>query len=110
MLDIIHSVLGVPSECVYQNVIRPCRLSFSCWIQGGKHVQGCGSNKWLFSCCIPDKESMLYTTQNQITSLGLRPNHIPKWNNPVTKLKLMDQVDINKNFLRRRVDENVIQV
>lgn len=32
----------------------PCKLSFSCWLQGGRHAQGCGENRWLFSCCVPD--------------------------------------------------------
>ncbi|XP_055319942.1 serine proteinase stubble isoform X2 [Sitodiplosis mosellana] len=54
--NILHSVLGLPSQCTHNNVIRSCTLSFSCWIQGGRHTEGCGENKWLFSCCISDNE------------------------------------------------------
>ncbi|XP_022233311.1 plasminogen [Drosophila obscura] len=50
--NILNALLGVPAECVHQSGIWPCKLSFSCWLQGGKHAKGCGSNKWLFSCCI----------------------------------------------------------
>lgn len=49
---ILNTILGVPSECVHQNNVWPCKLSFSCWLQGGRHAKGCGANKWLFSCCI----------------------------------------------------------
>uniref|UniRef100_A0A0A1WW10 Serine proteinase stubble n=1 Tax=Zeugodacus cucurbitae TaxID=28588 RepID=A0A0A1WW10_ZEUCU len=49
---ILNTILGVPSECVHQNSVWPCKLSFSCWLQGGRHAKGCGANKWLFSCCI----------------------------------------------------------
>lgn len=37
---------------MHQNSVWPCKLSFSCWLQGGRHAKGCGANKWLFSCCI----------------------------------------------------------
>lgn len=50
-------MFGLPQECVHQNVVQPCQLSFSCWLEGGRHAEGCGSNKWLFSCCIRDKRS-----------------------------------------------------
>ncbi|XP_004535990.1 serine proteinase stubble [Ceratitis capitata] len=50
--SILNTILGVPSECVHQNNVWPCKLSFSCWLQGGRHAKGCGANKWLFSCCI----------------------------------------------------------
>lgn len=51
---ILNTLLGVPAECMHQSGVWPCKLSFSCWLQGGKHAKGCGSNKWLFSCCIGD--------------------------------------------------------
>uniref|UniRef100_A0A1A9WYU3 Lectizyme n=1 Tax=Glossina brevipalpis TaxID=37001 RepID=A0A1A9WYU3_9MUSC len=50
--SILNTILGVPSECLHQGNVWPCKLSFSCWLQGGKHTHGCGSNKWLFSCCV----------------------------------------------------------
>ncbi|XP_017491349.1 PREDICTED: testisin [Rhagoletis zephyria] len=50
--SILNTILGVPSECTHQNSVWPCKLSFSCWLQGGRHAKGCGANKWLFSCCI----------------------------------------------------------
>ncbi|GAB0088365.1 uncharacterized protein DMENIID0001_027690 [Sergentomyia squamirostris] len=53
--NIINTVFGLPSECMHHNQVMPCKLSFSCWLQGGRHAQGCGDNRWLFSCCIPDK-------------------------------------------------------
>lgn len=55
--DILQAVLGLPTECLHHNKVRPCRLSLSCWLQGGKHAHGCGDNRWLFSCCITDTES-----------------------------------------------------
>lgn len=55
--DILQAVLGLPTECLHHNKIRPCKLSFSCWLQGGKHVQGCGDNRWLFSCCITERDT-----------------------------------------------------
>lgn len=50
-------MLGLPTECLHHNKVRQCKLSFSCWLQGGKHAQGCGDNRWLFSCCITDKDA-----------------------------------------------------
>ncbi|XP_050072357.1 uncharacterized protein LOC126560440 [Anopheles maculipalpis] len=54
--NIIHNVLGLPDTCVYQNQVRACRLSFSCWLEGGRHVSGCGDNRWLMSCCVYETE------------------------------------------------------
>uniref|UniRef100_A0A182Y0J5 Uncharacterized protein n=1 Tax=Anopheles stephensi TaxID=30069 RepID=A0A182Y0J5_ANOST len=54
--NIIHNVLGLPDTCVYQNQVRACRLSFSCWLEGGRHVSGCGDNRWLMSCCVYENE------------------------------------------------------
>ncbi|KAL9707092.1 hypothetical protein quinque_010610 [Culex quinquefasciatus] len=51
---VLQNVLGVPATCVHQNVVRQCRLSFSCWLEGGRHVAGCGDSRWLFSCCVKD--------------------------------------------------------
>lgn len=55
---IFHSMFGLPKDCVHQNVVHSCKLSFSCWLEGGRHGEGCGSNKWLFSCCIHEKRTM----------------------------------------------------
>lgn len=66
-------MLGLPTECLHHNKIRQCRLSFSCWLQGGKHAQGCGDNRWLFSCCITDKDATagLRTPISTATSGGM---------------------------------------
>jgi hypothetical protein len=80
--DIIHTVLGVPNDCVFRNVVRPCKLSFSCWMEGGRYVQGCGTNKWLYSCCIIEKERYSSATKLKIVNLP------------------------NKNLLRRRSDDD----
>lgn len=47
-------MFGLPKDCVHQNAVHPCVLSFSCWLEGGRQADGnkCGSNEWLFSCCI----------------------------------------------------------
>lgn len=57
-VGILNTILGVPNECVHKNGIWPCKLSFSCWIQGGRHARGCGNNKWLFSCCVAPMEAV----------------------------------------------------
>lgn len=49
-------MLGYPSECIHQNVVRQCKFSISCWLQGGRNVKGCGDNKWLFSCCVSEND------------------------------------------------------
>ncbi|XP_055595324.1 testisin [Uranotaenia lowii] len=54
--NVIHNMLGLPASCIHQNVVRQCRLSFSCWLEGGRHVAGCGDNRWLFSCCVKDTD------------------------------------------------------
>lgn len=56
---ILQTMFGVPNECIHQNSVQPCKLTFSCWLQGGKSSHGCGSNKWLFSCCVAKKEIAL---------------------------------------------------
>lgn len=68
IIDILQTVFGVPSECVHHNKIRPCKLSFSCWLQGGKHVHGCGDNKWLFSCCVSEEDALLATASTAYAS------------------------------------------
>lgn len=83
----LQSVLGLPSECVHQNVVRPCKLSFSCWLQGGKHAQGCGGSKWLFSCCV---------SENEINQTALKV---------VKKAPALPK----RSILRRRDDNEVLQ-
>ncbi|XP_037928577.1 serine protease 40-like, partial [Teleopsis dalmanni] len=53
--NILNNVLSLPAQCVYRNEVWPCKLSFSCWLQGGKNAAGCGSNKWFFSCCVTEE-------------------------------------------------------
>ncbi|XP_064542284.1 uncharacterized protein LOC135431234 [Drosophila montana] len=69
--SILNTLLGVPAECVHQSGVWPCKLSFSCWLQGGKHAKGCGSNKWLFSCCIaePHQHQHQHTHQSPLENL-----------------------------------------
>ena len=125
--DILHTVLGLPTECVHHNKVRACKLSFSCWLQGGKHAQGCGNNKWLFSCCISENDvkltvndfakngktirkpaappEYLVSTSSSIVSSREKEN---KLRPPTTKLKGKFP---KKNILRRRTDDsNVHQV
>lgn len=83
----LHSMLGLPSECVHENVIRSCTLSFSCWIQGGRHAEGCG-NKWLLSCCILDMEAKPPNIISEIPS------------------QMMPSSIVKQNMLRRRMDDN----
>lgn len=131
IVDILQSVLGLPSECTHNNVIRSCTLSFSCWIQGGHHAEGCGENKWLFSCCISDGETMDFNQYNGLIKPGsffdmdlpARFNLMPK-----IKSQLMPSTPLSssstssaaasmppssssssmfkKNMLRRRMDDN----
>lgn len=98
LTDILQSVLGLPSECIYQNIRRPCKLSFSCWYEGGKHVHGCGNNKWLFSCCIPDDLNEKLRKPNII-------GYVDKNITPTTKVKSkLRRRYQKKNMLRRRTD------
>lgn len=87
--DIFQTMFGLPSQCVHHNVIHPCKLSFSCWLQGGIHATGCGS-KWLFSCCVTENgilPASEYGTRNQNV---LQPANLKFY---------------RKNVLRRRTDE-----
>lgn len=102
--DILHAVLGLPSECVHNNVVRSCTLSFSCWIQGGRHVSGCGDNRWLFSCCVGDGDLV------PMMSFA-RPSYLEKEPLPMrftlTKLK-MKPTAAQQNVLRRRIDDEPV--
>lgn len=134
--DILQSVLGLPSECTHNNVIRSCTLSFSCWIQGGHHVEGCGENKWLFSCCISEGESMDFNSAISPYHGLIKPGSFFDMDLP-TRLNLMPKIKsqlmpstslssssssssstsasaamppsstiFKKNMLRRRMDDN----
>lgn len=110
-LDILHSVLGLPSECTHNNVIRSCTLSFSCWIQGGRHAEGCGENKWLFSCCISDNELDFNSAINYNTPI--KPNYFDndlpmRFNMGKMKAHMMTPTTptYKHNMLRRRMDDN----
>lgn len=114
LADIIQRVFGYPSECNYRNNRMPCKLAFSCWLQGGKHAQGCG-NHWLFSCCVAELKatstssfSLPTTTLNvpiPLTIVKQQQQQLP----PRQKIKLKQsppQVGINKNqILKRRLDD-----
>lgn len=110
-LDILHSVLGLPSECTHNNVIRSCTLSFSCWIQGGRHAEGCGENKWLFSCCISDNELDFNSAINHNTPIKSNyfDNDPPmRFNMGKMKAHMMTPTapPFKHNMLRRRMDDN----
>jgi len=85
--DILNTLLGVPAECVHQSGVWPCKLSFSCWLQGGKHAKGCGSNKWLFSCCVSDPQSQ----------------HLHHSPSPLANLVDYGQLKLNLNSLPKRI-------
>lgn len=108
-LDILHSVLGLPSECTHNNVIRSCTLSFSCWIQGGRHAEGCGENKWLFSCCISENEmefSSAIGFKAPIKS-NYFENELPtRFNMPKIKSQIISTPNFKHNMLRRRMDDD----
>lgn len=109
-------MLGFPSECIHRNLVLPCKLSFSCWLQGGRHAQGCG-NHWLFSCCVAElKASNGLSASSGTTSYTVPiPLSIVKQQRPKIKLKqtILKQsggsnavVGINKNkILKRRLDD-----
>lgn len=114
--DILHSVLGFPSECVYNNVVRTCTLSFSCWIQGGRYAKGCGENKWLFSCCVPEADSAAAELMGTFAS-PYYENEAPT-RFTVTKLKSKSApplppqppaVSVKQNMLRRRIDDDPVR-
>lgn len=110
-IDILHSVLGLPSECSHNNVIRSCTLSFSCWIQGGRHAEGCGDNtyKWLFSCCVPETEIEFNSiAHNGPVKSGYFDNDMPSRFNAMTKIKtqMKQTTPVKQNMLRRRMDDD----
>jgi len=88
--DILNTLLGVPAECVHQSGVWPCKLSFSCWLQGGKHAKGCGSNKWLFSCCVAETQ---HPHQQQ--------HHSPS--SPLANLVDYGKLKLNLNSLPKRI-------
>lgn len=112
--DILHSVLGFPSECVYNNVVRACTLSFSCWIQGGRYAKGCGENKWLFSCCVPESDSTAAELMGSFSN-SYYENEVPT-RFTVTKIKSKlsppqppSVNPVKQNMLRRRIDDEPVE-
>lgn len=110
-IDILYSVLGLPSECSHNNVIRSCTLSFSCWIQGGRHAGGCGENtyKWLFSCCVPETEIEFNSiAHNGPVKSSYFENDLPSRFNAMTKIKaqMKQTTPVKQNMLRRRMDDD----
>lgn len=108
-IDILHSVFGFPTECTHNNVIRSCTLSFSCWMQGGRHAEGCGENKWLFSCCISDNEldyNAAVSFNNPVKSTYFE-NDLPTRFSTMSKIKApsMPTPPFKQNMLRRRMDD-----
>lgn len=108
-------MLGFPSECVYNNIVRTCTLSFSCWIQGGRYARGCGENKWLFSCCVPESDSTAVELMATFANI-YHENEVPT-RFSVTKLKskfdqpsvsLPPTMPIKQNMLRRRIDDESV--
>lgn len=93
--NIVHTVLGVPNECVYKNAIWQCRLSFSCWLEGGRHASGCGSTNWLFSCCVFEQEEDYSYADNSISKV-VRKAYVPNQK--------------KRNVIRRRTDQDLLQV
>lgn len=74
---------------------RQCRLAILCWMDGGNSSQqGCGSNAWLYSCCM----------QNSQTTVKKRN---PSYNYPA-KPKRHDVVQ--NSFKRRRADSSENQI
>lgn len=110
-------MFGYPSECNYRNNVLPCKLAFSCWLQGGRHAQGCG-NHWLFSCCVAELKVTSATSLSAAISAPTTltvpiPLTIVKQHShqqrPKIKLKqsLPAGVGINKNqILKRRLDDH----
>lgn len=130
IVGILQTVFGVPNECIHQNTVRPCKLTFSCWFQGGKSTQGCGTNKWLFSCCVSEKEpqatvsavgsKVIYVTGITTSGLGNlepssgaqqykhRPHYAPaKVKRQQTILKNSKFSQSLSNVLRRRTDNGI---
>lgn len=104
-------MLGLPSECSHNNVIRSCTLSFSCWIQGGRHAEGCGENtyKWLFSCCVPETEIEFNSiAHNGPVKSSYFENDMPSRFNAMTKIKaqMKQTTPVKQNMLRRRMDDD----
>lgn len=106
-LDILHSVLGLPSECVHNNIVRTCTLSFSCWIQGGRYAKGCGDNKWLFSCCVPEPDSSTPYYDNEVPTRFTIVKIKSKSNFPLPQPP-QPPISVKQNMLRRRIDDDAV--
>ncbi|XP_034142073.1 serine proteinase stubble [Drosophila guanche] len=104
--NILNALLGVPAECVHQSGIWPCKLSFSCWLQGGKHAKGCGSNKWLFSCCIAADPQHPHLPQSQLPHPQSSLANLIDYG----KLKMSLQSLPKRIMLRRRDDNELLTV
>ncbi|XP_002068836.2 uncharacterized protein LOC6646259 [Drosophila willistoni] len=113
--SLLNTLLGVPSECVHQTGIWPCKLSFSCWLQGGKHAKGCGHNKWLFSCCIAAEATQhqhQYQQQQQSHQNQQQQYHYQQQQSPLEnlvdfgKLKVATLNSLPKRIMLRRRDDN----
>lgn len=101
-IDILYSVFGLPSECIHNNVIRSCTLSFSCWMQGGHYVDGCGENKWLLSCCISETETHF---NSAIPYNGPIRSAYSEHDLNSIKSQQMPSSMHTQNMLRRRMDD-----
>lgn len=88
--DIFQTMFGLPSQCVHHNIVHSCKLSFSCWLQGGIHATGCGSNKWLFLCCVSENEIFSATEYGIRNKNAMQPPNLKFY---------------KKNVLRRRTDD-----
>lgn len=88
--------------------------------KGGRYAEGCGDNKWLFSCCIvPDvnqfidyEPSMNY---NGLIKANYFENDMPSKYGGVTKLKSKiilppSPTYKHNNMLRRRMDDDDLMV
>uniref|UniRef100_A0A8W7Q0B9 Peptidase S1 domain-containing protein n=1 Tax=Anopheles coluzzii TaxID=1518534 RepID=A0A8W7Q0B9_ANOCL len=108
--NIIHNVLGLPDTCVYQNQVRTCRLSFSCWLEGGRHVSGCGENRWLMSCCVYDNEQSSAVLAPKVAYAGPMVPMVPVLQPivPVNRPNMLvppQSFTKKKSFFHRRSDQ-----
>uniref|UniRef100_A0A182MCB6 Peptidase S1 domain-containing protein n=1 Tax=Anopheles culicifacies TaxID=139723 RepID=A0A182MCB6_9DIPT len=107
--NIIHNVLGLPDTCVYQNQVRSCRLSFSCWLEGGRHVSGCGDNRWLMSCCVYENEQSNAIIAPKVAYAGpMVPVPIIQPIVPVSRPNMIappQSFGMKKSFFHRRSDQ-----
>lgn len=80
-------------------MIRSCTLSFSCWMQGGHYVDGCGENKWLLSCCIAGTET------HSNSPIAYNGHNKPAYYEHDLKSQQMPSSIYTQNMLRRRIDD-----